>query len=208
MLQTFDELKEFFDTNDPDIVLIYPSVGELYQLENLLDTLKTLDSITIKLQGEDIDLGDVRLLFDGVNKKFPEMARYLAPDSNIVHSKEFETTVAKLCISPEATLNDVQATMVKPFRHHDPDGCQVIQEVSTSFAEQLLMPKRQRQTSANYNVKWLPATANRVERLFSRAKLTVGDLKASMTPLNLEGLLFLHANKRFWDESVIQFLLN
>ena len=61
---------------------------------------------------------------------------------------------------------------------------------------------------SGYNVKWLPATANRMEGLFSRAKLTVGDLRASMTPLNLEGILFLHANKRFWDESVIQSLLN
>ena len=49
MLQRFDELQEFFDTNDPDIVMIYPSVGEIYQLKNLLDTLKTLDSITITL---------------------------------------------------------------------------------------------------------------------------------------------------------------
>ena len=71
MLQRFDEFQEFFDTNDPDIVMIYPSVGELYQLKNLLDTLKTLDSITIKLQCEDIGLGDVRLLFDEVIKKFP-----------------------------------------------------------------------------------------------------------------------------------------
>ena len=104
----------------------------------------------------------MRLLFDGVIKKFPEMARYLAPDANIVRSKWFETTIPKLCISPEATLNDVQATLLEPFRRHDPDGCQVIQEVCTSFAEQLLMPKRQRQASANYNVKWLSATANRV----------------------------------------------
>ena len=79
MLQRFDELQEFIDTNDPDIVMIYPSVGKLYQLKNLLDTLKTLESITINLQGEDIDLGDLRLLFDGVIKKFSEMARYLPP---------------------------------------------------------------------------------------------------------------------------------
>ena len=132
----------------------------------------------------------------------------MVPDANIVHSKEFDTAIAKLCISTEATLNDVQDTIVEPFRRHDPDGCQVIQEECRSFAELLLMPKRQRQASANYNVKWLPATADWVERLFSRAELTVGDLRASMTPLNLEGLLFLHANKIFWDESVIQSLVN
>ena len=43
-----------------------------------------------------------------------------------------------------------------------------------------------------------------VERLFSRAKIVMTDLRKSMTPRNLEMLMFLRLNRHLWDEIVVQ----
>jgi hypothetical protein len=37
------------------------------------------------------------------------------------------------------------------------------------------------------------------ERLFSRARLTVGDLRKSMSPMHLEAVLYLVMNDKLWD---------
>jgi hypothetical protein len=46
---------------------------------------------------------------------------------------------------------------------------------------------------------WVPATSNDCERLFSSAKLVYQDLRKSLTPRNLEILLFLKMNRKYWD---------
>ena len=50
----------------------------------------------VKLQSSEIDLDDVRKLFDSVIKAFPSMAGYLASDAAIVHSPQFEQAAVKL----------------------------------------------------------------------------------------------------------------
>ena len=46
---------------------------------------------------------------------------------------------------------------------------------------------------------WVPATSNDCERLFSNAKFVFQDLRKALTPKNLEILLFLKLNKKYWD---------
>ena len=50
----------------------------------------------------------------------------------------------------------------------------------------------------------ISSTTNMVERLFSRAKIVMTDLRKSMTPRNLEMLMFLRSNRHLWDEVVVQ----
>ena len=47
--------------------------------------------------------------------------------------------------------------------------------------------------------EWIPTTSNICERLFSKAKLTVGLLRTSLSPFMLEMLLFLRLNRDLWD---------
>ena len=49
------------------------------------------------------------------------------------------------------------------------------------------------------DVNWIPCTSNICERLFSKAKLTLGHLRCSMSPYHLEQLLFLRCNKDLWN---------
>ena len=58
---------------------------------------------------------------------------------------------------------------------------------------------RQDTSDMYYHPGWVPATSNDCERLFSSAKLVCQDLRKSMTPKNLEILLFLKLNKKYWD---------
>ena len=60
-------------------------------------------------------------------------------------------------------------------------------------------------TSSKYrSTKHVCSTTNMVERLFSRAKLVMTDLRISMHPRNLEMLMLLRANRHLWDEVVVQ----
>ena len=58
--------------------------------------MSNFQSITMQLQKEVINLHEVRALFDANIKEYPVMARYLAPDSKIVHSPHFENGLVKL----------------------------------------------------------------------------------------------------------------
>ncbi len=49
------------------------------------------------------------------------------------------------------------------------------------------------------DVSYISGTSCIVERLFSRAKTTIRDLRSSMTKENLENILFLYANRQMWN---------
>jgi hypothetical protein len=58
--------------------------------------MKKLDSVMVKLQSSDVNLSDVRKLFDSCIKTFPSMAPHLCSDAKIVHSPAFESGLVKL----------------------------------------------------------------------------------------------------------------
>ena len=51
--------------------------------------------------------------------------------------------------------------------------------------------------------KFLEPTSNRIERFFSAAGYSLGDLRQSITPLHLEEQLFLKANARMWNVETV-----
>ena len=50
--------------------------------------------------------------------------------------------------------------------------------------------------------------ANIVERLFSRAKIVLSDLRNRMTPRHLEDFLYLQVNRHLWNEGTIQAIMD
>ena len=61
------------------------------------------------------------------------------------------------------------------------------------------------QGSSRYReTKHIACTTNMVERLFSRAKIVMTDLRKSMTPRHLELIMFLRLNRHLWDEILVQ----
>lgn len=58
--------------------------------------MKKLDSVMVKLQSSEVNLSDVRKLFDSCIKTFPSMAPQLCSDARIVHNPAFESGLVKL----------------------------------------------------------------------------------------------------------------
>ena len=56
-------------------------------------------------------------------------------------------------------------------------------------------------------MEWIPGTSNICERLFSRAKLNLGDMRHRLAPMHLESQLFLYVNKPYWDQKLISELV-
>jgi hypothetical protein len=53
-------------------------------------------------------------------------------------------------------------------------------------------------------MKHILPTTNIVERLFSRAKIVMTDLRQSMTPRHLELLMMLRLNRSLWDVDAVE----
>ncbi len=143
------------------------------------------------------------------------MDTYLAPTAAIVHSKHFENGIVKLqrgCQESELSAEEREA--VYPFRKYpkdlDADFADLDREnPNNDFTTSILANDDQSTTAGARRYQGLesiPTTSNKVERLFSRAKLNLSHLRKSMTPMNLEILLYLHCNRSMWDCNTVNSL--
>ena len=57
------------------------------------------------------------------------------------------------------------------------------------------------------SVKHVFSTTNIVERLFSRSKIVLSDLRNRMLPRHLEDVLYLRVNRHLWNEVTIQMIM-
>ena len=84
-----------------------------------------------------------------------------------------------------------------------------------SFAEAALRSAEARKLarSSTYKSKYrsmnhIISHGNRVERLFSRAKLIMTDQRKNMAPYRLESLLYLRSNRPLWNAQLLQDIMN
>ncbi|KAG6965596.1 hypothetical protein JG688_00007125 [Phytophthora aleatoria] len=68
------------------------------QIVQLVNKLVALNSVCVKLQSEDCNLGDVRVLFDALMAKYPATSRHLGSSARIVYFPVFESAVVKLLL--------------------------------------------------------------------------------------------------------------
>ena len=73
------------------------------------------------------------------------------------------------------------------------------------FAERALRKaKRKKMPKRTYSdFSFISPTSNICEQLFRLCKISLGLLRKSMTPRNLEFLMFLHANRALWDVDTV-----
>ena len=167
-----------------------------------------MDSVTKFLQRENVTLLDVRVLFDSVISKYPQLDN-LSDHSPFIHSKVFETAlvkiqdgkVNKLDVDEVASTKCLQVTAATQDINAESDN-------TSDFAERILK-KGNRQKTASEETKdfidtrfFLP-TSNISERFFSSAGYAFNDYRQSLTPMNLEMQLFLKFNKKFRDIELV-----
>ena len=58
------------------------------------------------------------------------------------------------------------------------------------------------------SVKHVFSTTTIVERLFSRSKIVLSDLRNRMLPRHLEDVLYLRVNRHLWNEVTIQMIMD
>ena len=80
------------------------------------EEMKKLDSVMVKLQSSDVNLSDVRKLFDSCIKAFPAMAPQLCSDAKIVHSPEFESGLVKLIRQVDLLFFALSVFLLPEFR--------------------------------------------------------------------------------------------
>ncbi|POM77915.1 LOW QUALITY PROTEIN: Hypothetical protein PHPALM_4628 [Phytophthora palmivora] len=177
-------VKRFLQIKDAakHVEVVEELVPELAKLEKLQEDLQALDSICLTLQSNETTLADVRVLFDGVVKRYPEMSNYLAKDATIVHSPTFETAVVKV-MRDDGTLTCAEAAAISPLRVGESLTNEVEPDSSATFAATLLHAGSKRSH----------AIANKV----------LTPQRSSMLPVNFEMIMFLKENDSYWSRRTI-----
>ena len=191
--------------SDQSIIDVIPTARENSQMIFLNQNLKKLDSVTLALQNESTDIADVRFLFDEVIKEFPGLESHCGTRSDIVHSPDFEAAIIKIINDSENELSDNEKEAVILLKLPNSNlPTDTNSETSIDFAATLLKKRKiEKAGSQNMNVKFILPTSNLVERFFSSATYSFGDLRQSLLPMNLEMQLFLKINQRFWNEQIV-----
>ena len=129
---------DFYD--DPSLSDFVPSHREKHEISTLHVTLQKLDSITKSLQKADLDLAEVRFLFDHAILEFPVLDEYCGPNAKIIHSPFFEKTVVKILNGDEKSLTTEEAQSVQKLKKQvveQPEGSNS-QDSDSDFANLLL----------------------------------------------------------------------
>ena len=211
MIKRFFRLEPFLDKDDAHIAEHMPSPAEVVRLKKLQAQMEILESATKSLQETKLSLSDVRSIFEIVNELIelpPSAARYLDVNqpNTISHSPAFENAIVKVIDGDVAGLTTEEKATLKKFEYGTEPALSRVTSTSTSnFAERVAL-KKQRimgQGSAYKDLTHIPPTSNICERLFSGVRLVLTDYRKRMGPYTMESLMFLKANRKYWDEKLV-----
>lgn len=144
--------------------------------------------------------------------------RYIQDDAAIVSNPHFETGVVKIQALLQHTLTDAEKLAVRDLRRgeRDEDAVQPVQDGQPAIdpgsqspsTVARLQEERQmmvQQTADDYvDCSFILGSVAIVERLWSLSGHILRPERSRLLPINLEALLFLKINKRYWDEHLVQ----
>ena len=169
-------------------------------------------SMKTALQRENVDISQIRLLFDGTLKRFPELdeaKKYITKDATIVKSPAFERGVQKIQDEDEKNLTLEEKLAVKNLRRSVNADTESDETDSGDFASEILKKKRKVAAKSSYiDTRFIQPTSNMVERFFSSAGFAASELRQNISPVHLEEQLYLKANKRFWNVQLVNEVFN
>lgn len=201
MLKRYKEIKNFLPLLlIPELDELLPSTLEDREINNILVKLNDLESITKTLQREDINLNDVRCLFDEVIQEYPETATRLAMDSSIVEDSIFENAVIRILDNDLNHFTPAEYEKTLLLRKGSCEGDTQIMDSSINLAERALKRKKLLNTEFGYiDVRFIRPTSNICERFFSIAGNCMSIKRESLLSSSFEAQMFLKFNCDFWD---------
>ncbi|ETP52673.1 hypothetical protein F442_02350 [Phytophthora nicotianae P10297] len=204
MLRRYFELRGFLSMDDDELAEFLPSPTTRSRPKALLNELSDCESVSLALQGDDVDLLGARDLLDGLIAVKPILKTYIGASANIIHSPAFESGCRKGLAGDAAKLLRDEKTAIGPFLQGVECEPQVVALQKEGFAERILKKSKVKPCVASYPpVSAIPPTSNRVERLFSVARAMIGHERQALSPLAVEMLLFLKVNASYWDVEVV-----
>ncbi|KAJ8561568.1 hypothetical protein ON010_g8112 [Phytophthora cinnamomi] len=195
MLHRFFEMLPFLDSDDEELVDVLPSAAAKRRLRALLEELKNVESVSKALQGEGVNMLDVRVWFDGLIASKPSYSRYLGCVRVLKRQAKRLTRAEKAALEPFLAAGQSEG---------EPDA---ENEAEASFVERLQKRRRLEDQQPGYELLSSippPPTSNVVERVFSVARAAFGLQRHSMQLYTLEMLLFLRQNSGYWDARTVE----
>ena len=161
--------------------------------------------VSVLLQHQDplkCPLHLARATFDALISDYPSLNHHLSKDASIVHNKYFESGVIKLQRGEERQLNRIEKEALSVFKVDVTTTSSVNDNVNTlnSYVDRVIHNQPKVQKSSNYrSVNHVSSTSCICERVFSRGKLVLTDLRGSLDPSTFEDVMILSYNNDLWD---------
>lgn len=201
MISRYRELKEFLPKLNSDVIdEISLTTPENRRVDELYEKFTVFESVTKALQKDNTSLADVRALFDATIDEHPTTYCRLSSTADIVHCPWFESALVKVQRGMIAVLSIEEQVFMACFENESLSNDDVCDE-ELSFVERALKRQRcQREISPHkyMDTRFVLATSNICERLFSRMGYTMTDRRRGLTPANLEAQIFLNLNSDLW----------
>jgi hypothetical protein len=207
--------------SDKFVGVPFPSLEELEHLKTVVfPTFEEADRLCKALQTEELTLAAGRAMVNKFVTKQGVVSSYLSdtiPDrsnasSYVVKIKTFESAICKLQLSKLGKslepLTSAEITSLSKFRKK---AIVPAETTKKSYENEYLSVLSEEVGGIHLdyeNFMAVPCTSNICERLFSRAKLVLGDLRGKMTPEHVETILFLQYNRDLWDLSTVEHIFN
>ncbi|KAF0719906.1 Aste57867_703 [Aphanomyces stellatus] len=199
MLQRYFELMPALIQMPPDLQRMIPSNDQGMNLDELYEDFKWLSAVPTFLAGSKATMATVRRVFDKVIHRYPSMKNFLAPDSPIVPSTEFESALVRLQRTESLTPEEAQT--LAPFKKNVKVKSQRTTERTASWVDLLLSggAKESDQEQYDATIHVIPPASNAVERFMVRQGKELRDL----VPRSLALVLFLKVNRSLWSLNLV-----
>jgi hypothetical protein len=211
MLERYFDLLQYMDMSDQELMVLIP-LEQSDNLRALLGKLDVLNDVTIALQANDLTLLEAMDYFKETLNQYPNegLEEHLSPDGRLVKNKVFEAAVYKVLNNEEEKLTDEEKKELKDFENDDviiienPNEHPQGRSSSSRSIVGEVKRRKIRNRSKYINLKIVCPTSNCVERFFSLCGIVWSKLRRRLLPKNLEMLLFLKMNRRFWDKNTVR----
>ena len=202
-------LKEHIVQIEGVLELLFSPVED-NQVKELNKALLPMKSVTLALQRNEMDMVSARLLFDELLRQTKELdvkRKYIPQNCEIASNKDFENGTVKILNGEENALTVGEQLACRKLRKTNVQDIEEIED--EDFASQVLAKRQKQAPKLKYiSCKFLLPTSNILARFFSSAGYAFDELGQNLTPYKLELQLFLKFNKRFWDLSVVNDIVN
>ena len=190
------------------------------RVQEMLSCLNDLDLLTKALQDESLYMCAVRDYFDAAIDSFPLLERHCSLNSSIVVDSDFESAVVKILKAQQKGDDLILSCREQRDANHLLKKCDLILSAADSsiendgaelspFQEKLWQLKKRKVNSSSdqsekyLDLRFLRPTSNICERMFSVAGFAFTKNRQGLIPTNLEMQLFLKANSKWWDISLL-----